>query len=423
MMALSRRLALALALALGLAGPAIAEAPLRSPNRVQTLPAGTAFDAILFYGQSNAGAGGPGKPALTQAPGPHVLSFASGRQLYGSTLVDPAKLVGLGPVSDHPRYAPFPATAMGFALAAAPKPAGIFMHTVWYGGQPLPAFVRGTTSWQDLMAVARRAPQVLAGAGHSGSVRALVFVQGESGPGPREAYRASLSAFLDDVLPALRDAAGQERKPLAMLLQINSGNAAAARANGVELAQWDVASARPDDTVLAAPMYQFPLADDIHQTAEGRMMLGDVLALVYRRRVVAGQPFQPLHPVQARRDGLRITLLLQRPPGSAPLSWDERWVAPAPDYGFDFVDPGSPARIESVAITGPSEVTITLDRAPSGRDMRLRYARDQRPIPGWANGRGQLVASSGEPSVFARQGYKVPATIDYYCIRFEMLVE
>ncbi|AMJ61162.1 hypothetical protein [Bosea sp. PAMC 26642] len=415
--------ALALGLTLALASPARAEAPRPLPGRAQTLPAATTFDAILFYGQSNAGASGTSKSVLTHPPGPRILSFASGRQLYGTAFVDPGKLTGLGPVADHPNYAPFPATAMGFALAAGPAPAGLFMHTVWYGGQPLPAFVKGTTSWQNLMAVAQRAPQVLQGAGHRGSVKALVFVQGEAGPGPRNVYRAALGAFLDEVLPALRDAAGQDRTPLAMLLQTNAGSNGKVVANGVELAQWDVASARPEDTVLAAPMYQFPLSDNIHQTAEGRMMQGDVLAQVYRRRVLAGQPFQPLHPVQARRDGRRITLAFQRPAGSAALSWDERWVAPAPDYGFAFVDPGSPAKIESVAITGPSEVTIMLDRAPSGRDMRLRYAQGQPPVPGWASARGQLVASSGEASVFAGQGYKVPATIDHYSIRFEMVVE
>ena len=170
------------------------------------------------------------------------------------------------------------------------------MHTVWYGGQPLTSFLRGTTSWTDLLAVARRIGQVLAAKMLHGRIAALVLIQGESGPPGRENYARASRQFLDRVLPSLQAETGQSRSPVCMLLQTNASNSHSASAEGVSLAQWDMAGARPEDTVLVGPMYQFPLSDAVHQSAEGRMMLGDLLALVFEMRILCDQPFEPLRP-------------------------------------------------------------------------------------------------------------------------------
>ena len=117
-------------------------------------------EAILFYGQSNAGAGGDSTPVLTSPVYPdRIMTFRTSRQIYGTREIAPARLQGIGTLQDHPKSPPYPATAMAYALghAAAPESGrSYFMHTVWYGGQPLTAFLPGTIPWSDLMAVAKR---------------------------------------------------------------------------------------------------------------------------------------------------------------------------------------------------------------------------------------------------------------------------
>jgi hypothetical protein len=216
---------------------------------------------------------------------------------------------------------------------------------------------------------------------------------------------------------------GQVRSPVAILLQTNASNIQAATARGVALAQWDVARQRPRDTVLAGPMYQFPLIDAVHQSAEGRMMLGDLLALVYDRRVTRGEDFQPLHPVDARRLGNTVVIDFKRPAGSLPLQWDREWVAPSPDFGFDVEDEHGPVKIDGIEISGPSQVTIRLDRPMAGGHLRVRYAMAQPHTAGWAPGRGQLMAPTTRRSAFAGFGVRIPSTIAHYAIRFEMPVE
>lgn len=381
-------------------------------------------EAILFYGQSNAGGGGHARPYLTAPVFPdRIFTFRTARQIYATSATDPRGLEGLGAVSDHAKYAPFPATAMAYALAHAngSEPYPYFIHTVWYGGQPLTSFLPGTNSWRNLTRVAGRMGEALAQRNLRGRVAALVLIQGESGPPGRERYATLLRELLDRALGDLKSQTGQARPPIAILLQTNESNVQAISAKGVALAQWDVAQSRPDDTVLAGPMYQMPLSDAVHQSAEGRMMLGDLLAQVFEARVERGGSFEPLHPTQARNAGGSVVVSFKRPEGSQPLAWDTGWVPPAPHFGFDLADDAGPVEIADVKISGESEVTITPARALTGR-ATVRYAMTPSRAEGWAPGRGQLTAPTAERSAFADLGLNVPKTVAHYAIRFEMPV-
>lgn len=381
-------------------------------------------EAILFYGQSNAGGGGHARPLLTAPVYPdRIFTFRTARQIYATSRADPRGLEGVGAISDHAKYAPFPATAMAYALAHAngSEPNPYFIHTVWYGGQPLTSFLRGTDSWRNLMRVAGRMGDALAQRNLRGRVAALVLIQGESGPPGRERYAGLLHELLTQILGELKSQTGQTRPPIAILLQTNESNVQASSANGVALAQWDVAQARPEDTVLAGPMYQMPLSDAVHQSAEGRMVLGDLLAQVFDRRVERGESFEPLHPVAARHVGGAVAISFKRPAGSLPLRWDTDWVPPAPHFGFELVDDKGQVEIAGIDITGDSDVTITPRRALSDR-ATVRYAMTPAPVEGWAPGRGQLMAPTAERSAFADLGRLLPKTVGHYAIRFEMPV-
>jgi hypothetical protein len=190
----------------------------------------------------------------------------------------------------------------------------------------------------------------------------------------------------------------------------------------VALAQWDVAQSRPTDTILAGPMYQMPLSDAVHQSAEGRMVLGDLLAQVFEARVERNEAFEPLHPVGARNVGGAVIVDFKRPAGSHALAWDTGWVPPVPHFGFALTDDAGEVEIADVKITGASEITITPKRALR-EQATVRYAMTPAPAEGWAPGRGQLMAPTSGRSAFADLGLRVPATVSHYAIRFEMAVK
>ncbi len=206
---------------------------------------GRAVQGILFYGQSNAGAGGDAVPLLLKPAPANIMSFAGRRQFSGKALLDTSLLPAFGPIGDVTPYPPLPATAMGDALAALtadvrPKP-WFFFNTVWYGSQPITSFLPDATSWTDLLGVARRMAQLVRAADGVPMVSAVVFIQGESGPSDRAPYREKLTELLSDLGPALCEQTGQKYKPLVLLTQTNTGAIATRTTSEVDLAQWDVA--------------------------------------------------------------------------------------------------------------------------------------------------------------------------------------
>ncbi len=376
----------------------------------------------LFYGHSNAGGGGDARPLLVTPSASNIMTFAGHRQISGKEPVDPKVLAGFGPVDDVAPYPPLPETAMGDALAALTVPDLFFLSTVWYGSQPITTFLPDTTSWADLMAVARRMVELVRASDGVPTVSAVVFIQGESGPSDRQEYARQLTALLDALGPALRAQTGQSKAPAVLLMQTNAGSISATTPSEVDLAEWDVAQRRPGETFLAGPMYQLPLKGNIHQTAEGRMMLGELLALVYRETVIQGGAFLPLHPVATRQDRDGVTVHFRRPAETAGLAWDTSWVAPSPQYGFALRDASGDLPITAVDILDADSIHIAWSRPPAGPALDLLYAQGQPAAAGWASGRGQLMAETPIASSFARQGYHVPDHIRHYCLRFKMRV-
>ena len=383
------------------------------------------IDAVFFYGQSNAGAGGHAAPILTQPVSQKTMfSFEGAQQTYASHPVDGKRLRGMGAVRDDLRYAPFPATAMAYAISRRTAGPAHFMHTVWRGGEPLASFLRGSVAWDDLMIAAERMRAATEARGYVPRIAALVLIQGESGPAARESYANMLDALLTDALPALQIKTRQAKPPIAIVLQTNASAAAPQLALETPLAQWDVARRRPNEVALAGPMYQFPLSDGVHQSAVGRMMLGDLLALVLEScRQQKKVWFEPLHPLWARRSDNVIRIGFKLPEKAASLAFDDDWTPAAPDFGFSLDAGGRPIPIQSVALANRSELHIKLAETPRAQQLRVSYAMGQAEKPGWTGGRGQLTAPTSVASAFADMGLGIPPTISHYCIRFRMSVD
>jgi hypothetical protein len=289
-------------------------------------------------------------------------------------------------------------------------------------GQPLSAFSKDTGPWQNLLTSLQASRLALDKAGFDSVLRALVFIQGEAGPYGRAVYRQALETLLDDLLPALKKEAAQTISPVVILVQTNKGSNSTIGSSNVEVAQWDVARGRPD-CIMAGPSYQAPLIDNIHQSLIGRMVTGDLIALVYDLHIRRNLDFVPLHPASATRDGRFIRLAMNLPPEGQALQWDKDWVPASENYGFVYTDTDNSNAIDSVEIVGPAEILITLRDEPRGKSQTISYAQGQSNVEGWGSARGQLISPTTQNSYYHGLGHPVPAFISHYCIRFAIGVD
>ena len=125
--------------------------------------------------------------------------------------------------------------------------------------------------------------------------------------------------------------------------------------------------------MLVGPKYPFPYArDGLHLTNEGYEWLGEYYAKAYATQVLEGRRWEPLRPLEITRSGPQIVARFAVP--SSPLVLDTEHVTDPGDLGFEVVDGGGVrVAIQSVEVTAPDTVTLTIDGPASG-DLRLRYA-------------------------------------------------
>lgn len=401
-------------------------------------------EALLFYGQSNAGPAGASDqiPALLPAAlyPHHVVSFSYWNMFYGTDSIPPANLLDLRPAQDNV-YGQSPSQMTAFAREYLNRrnwttSPGYFVATSWYGGQPIATFQQGTQTYTNLMAIAAAAKRETARYGRDLRVSMLTYIQGESygtygGGTPSEVqagYAADLNTLIDDVLPDLATQTGQSTPPVMLLLQINSQDAQSPGYTGVELAQRDVAVSRAD-TFLAGPMYPYPMANEnpgtganIHINNIGRMQMGEMIA-VAQASVRATGDWSPLAISSITRSGAVLTVTYSPPTGFSSLALG--WDAVVPNVsdgnrGFQAFrsSNGAGLTISSVAITGPWTVQITLSADPT-EAVVVRYACGaDAGIDTYAAGRGQLAVLTTISSVYHdRFAQPVPAFIRLFAIR------
>lgn len=138
--------------------------------------------------------------------------------------------------------------------------------------------------------------------------------------------------------------------------------------------QLDAHRRAPDKVVLVGPTYALEYdVHCLHFTSESERRLGEYFAKAYARVVIEGRRWEPLTPKTITRQGnvIRATFHVPKPP----LVLDTTRVDDPGNYGFEVSDDsGAPPPITSVAIVAPDTVEIRLGRAPTGANLRLRYA-------------------------------------------------
>ncbi len=190
------------------------------------------------------------------------------------------------------------------------------------------------------------------------------------------------------------------------------------------IAQWqlDAHIRAPGKVVYVTPAYPLSVLEDcLHFDSTGQRRLGEYFAKAYARVVLGGATWEPVRPKSISRGGSVITVTYHVP--EPPLTLDTLHVTNPGNFGFDFVDNGTLVAISSVVVTAPDTVTITLGAAPSGVNMRLRYAQNQdvnpatRCIgPGTVYGggaRGNVRDSDATPSRYGYDLWNWGANFDF----------
>lgn len=401
-----------------------------------------ALEFFDLMGQSNAGAPRPYlSGSFDEVPYQgHVLMVNGSAQV--STGYDgqaAADYVDLAPAMDQHSNNNYLATLAGIAteyhgyrrggLVASP---GILTHTTWSGGQGIEHFAPGASGsyWWGNAMLARQQCARLAGLyGRSIVERWVTWVQGESA---HANYYNLLNAFIDQFRPAARDAIGQASEAIFAIVQTNVGDypdpePTITLQEATNLAQLKVANDRFSDGVrMIGPMYHCPIVrlveDNIHTDIRGRMILAEMIAQARTRELIQGVPWRPLQPISCVRIGTTITLEFDQPGDS--LAWDTDWIAPIANKGFAFTDSTNSADVTAAELVD-GNVMLTLNRVPTGESPMVQYgigrARDA-TNDGWATGRGQLMSTTKQCSLYYQLGYDVPKYINNYCVKFAKAV-
>lgn len=389
-------------------------------------------EAVLVYGQSNAGAGGSVPATYLSADFPNdCITLRNPYEQMFDAAVDPAAVGQLSPLQNPSFGGRSPLTVAvpaAFALEQFQRDARQTSPQRWWftvsaGGQPISAFQPGTIAYTNMLLAARSIATTASPLDPSSvPVRAIIWIQGESAtPG----YEASLTHLVANLVHDVQNQTGQPVAPLFMILQVNNSSKYA-NFSQVVLDQLTVARTVPG-ALMPGPMYYTPLQDEhisnIHGTQQGRMMVGEVLALCYQKQIIERIKWNPLQPSVISRTGAVITIEFDLPPGGGSLVWDTAWIMHCTNFGFVYRDDDGSAVIRAVTLgASGSSVVITLSTPPTGANKTVLYAMGQPADLNdlWPAARGQLVSPTAQESYFFRRGQCVPRYINHYCVRFVM---
>lgn len=285
------------------------------------------------------------------------------------------------------------------------------------GGKSYSELKKGTVYYQHGMAQVQAGKMIAAALGKTYEVRAVTNVHGETDHlRGNQGYLQDLFTWQADYEADVNALAGR-RGPLPMFhTQMSSFTKYNSATSRVPQAQLDASLERPERHVMVGPKYFLSyVADGVHLSNEGYRHMGEYYAKAYRQVILEGRPFSPLRPLRASRAEATITVDFHVP--APPLVLDTRLVSDPGNYGFEYFDESAaPPRIVKVALAGPDRVALTLERAPTGKDGRVRYAYTGKvgaaagPMTG---ARGNLRDSDGTVS---RHGY----SLHNWCVHFDL---
>ncbi len=175
---------------------------------------------------------------------------------------------------------------------------------------------------------------------------------------------------------------------------------------------WRAYLTNPTKVVLEGPRYQYPYnPDGLHLTSQGQRWKGEMFA-----KAALSSSWSPLYPTSAILSANVITVIFNVP--VPPIVLDYAMVFNPGNAGFEYFDAGTPPTITSVAITGPTTMTITLSGTPSGSNKQLRYGHTRSSTISagpFTGARGNVRDSDASVSAYGYPLYN-------FCVQFVMFL-
>jgi hypothetical protein len=243
------------------------------------------------------------------------------------------------------------------------------------GGTAYAGLKKGTAAYQNGMAQVTAGKALAAAAGQSYVVRVVTNVHGESDHlAKNAAYKDNLLTWQSDYETDVKAITQQTDAVIMLHTQMSSWTKYNSATSTIPMQQLEATLASNGKIALVGPKYNVAYdADGVHLTSAGYRHMGEYYAKAYRQIILEGRPWEPLRPLSVTAAGaiLRIKFLVPKPP----LVFDTTLITNPGNLGFEFAEDGAaPAVISQVALEGADTVKITLSKAPSGGNAKVRYA-------------------------------------------------
>lgn len=263
--------------------------------------------------------------------------------------------------------------------------------------------VEGNPSFAEGMKQVDEGKALATAAGRSYVVRAVTFMHGEDDhynygdlwPWPKRAgggnladYSEALNELQTDYETDVKAKTAQAQDIPLFVLQMQgwtNTNVSPAdpdyippTSSPIPIQQYQ-AHKRYPKVVLVAPGYNHIFNDCLHFNGFGQRRIGEYMAKAYSKWVFEGVKWQPTGPKSVSINGAVVTVKYHVP--KPPLVIDTANVTAIANAGFRYlvggsskIASGTAVPIQSVVVSAPDTITITLQSAPVGANQRLEYA-------------------------------------------------
>lgn len=249
----------------------------------------------------------------------------------------------------------------------------MLFSTFGWGGTPYAGLKKGTVPYNNILAAATKTKALASARGLAYWVPAICFQHGEGDAG-NAAYFDNLVELQADLNSDLRAITGQTAPVRIYMGQVSSfQNTVSNNVSRSAYSIYRAAKELQDRYTIVCPQYTIPYSSDLlHMSGPGYYILGEYYAKALLAEQYGSGQWTPLRPKTITLSGSQIDITFHVP--VEPIVLDTTLVSDPGDYGFVYYDAQSSAAIQSVAITGPDSIRITLTAAPTGANKRLTYA-------------------------------------------------
>ena len=252
----------------------------------------------------------------------------------------------------------------------------ILMINASQGGMRYYQLSRGQTAYKQLQTALKAAVEMIKARGKKPVLAAIRWIQGESEVGFSPSTVGSVQAQLRQLQRFVADDVsmlfGSEQNPL---LFVNQISASSTYPEGIWRQPVKQAQLLREGAIIpVGPVYQYPMADNVHMNSWGRNYLGQCLAMATVTEIF-GSSYTPMLPRDyAWIDDVTLRIFIDLEFGSLVIDTTGTVsTAGLENYGFNFDDYSvAPPSITSVSVNGNS-IDIVLNKA-ARRSWRLAYA-------------------------------------------------